>query len=308
MIDFVWNYNKLKFCLTSEQIRIFNNYDMLLRQLVNMFEFQNVPDSIDTKLLQIYKLLYGSYAIFNTTEYGLTVGYPTRGGGLKPNGLPKEFNIFTLSDIHKDRCADGYGCVIGWNNQTKTSELFTIFTLSKELSECEKSELALLRGSRKHTIFEVFTQNEKNQIESALKQSESGKTASIIVNQSGKNWYAPINMGDDRSIKNYDMFDYKASESLQYVSKHYNEIVKRFYFIYGLPLSNGEKLAQQTVEEVTSNVTASSNYANELLNEMKIFIGKLNNTYKLDVSVDFSESWKNAMKGVVYNDREKEET
>ena len=124
---------------------------------------------------------------------------------------------------------------------------------------------------------------------------DSAKRAEGIVTD-GEKWDKSLK--DDNSFIAHKLYDNDSIRGLGYTSTYFNEIIKRFFFFYGLPMSNGTKQAQQSVEEVTSNYSASSVYCKQMLECMKDFVDDFNTLYNESMTVDFSESWLESMNAV----------
>ena len=64
------------------------------------------------------------------------------------------------------------------------------------------------------------------------------------------------------------------------------------------------KIAQQTVDEVTSTDTMSMIYPNQRLKVAKEFCEDVNKKFGLSMSVDFSEAWKRNFTDIIIGDTE----
>ena len=279
--------------ITKKEFVKYSYFSYFLSCLMDMFSFGNKPDSLDIDLLMFYKLVLGAFGVKKDDD-NYIVCRLTRGEGLLPNGLPEHYNLFTFNDTHFNKCKDKKDFVLGWNNKTKTSEFIRILDFAKLCNNSEITEKAILQYARLFNIYQVADERQKQEVISMINKSEDGFAYSIVID--GEKWDKSLK--DDNSFIAHKLYDNDSIRGLGYTSTYFNEVIKRFFFFYGLPMSNGTKQAQQSVEEVTSNYSASSVYCKQLLECMKDFVDNFNTLYNESMTVDFSESWLESMNAI----------
>lgn len=292
--EYLWKCGIFKGKITKKKLLQLNYFTYFLSVLMEMFEFEDKPESLNIQLLMFYKLLCGVFGVKKKDDKYIVCRI-TRGEGLDTDGLPLFYNLFTFNETHFNKCKDKEDFIIGWNNNIKTSELLTIIDYAEMCNNTEITEKAILKNGRLFNVFEVEDGRQKTEIENMIKKSDDGLSYGII--QHGDKWNEVVKNAKDGFLC-HKLTDDEAIRGLSYSSTYFNDIIKRFFFFYGLPMSNGTKQAQQSIEEIQSNDSASSVYCNQMLKCMEEFVNNFNELYNEHMTVRFSDSWQQNIQAV----------
>ena len=89
-----------------------------------------------------------------------------------------------------------------------------------------------------------------------------------------------------------DLTDATLSDKIQYLVKLKDDVERWFHTDYGHSMDTSGKLAQQSVEEINKSAGIAYITPNDMLNCRKKFVAEINETFGLNIEVEFSESWK----------------
>lgn len=257
--------------------------------VANMFEYENIPQGFDTRIFELYFLFTGSSAVWKSLNNNYQVGFFTYSGKLDSNFNPLCVNIYTASDTNKTKARVNSNCVIGWNNSMRTSDIEMISEFCELLTETHTSIKAITKGSRLNKMFKCGDDNVKRNLENAIDNAKVGKPITFISKNPLEDLTSIIN---SKEIESIDLFNTEEITKLQYLTSSYNDILKMFFFYYGLTMGEGNKRAQQSIEEINNSADASFVFANSRLKERMEFCERFNNLFNEDLTVKFSESWK----------------
>ena len=115
-------------------------------------------------------------------------------------------------------------------------------------------------------MFEVDDENVKDQIKNAIKNSEEGDPVTFTTKGLSR-----IGMDGEPGVKVVNLGNVNAVDKLQYLSTYHNDLLRRFFTMYGMAYSQSTKQAQQSIEEVHSESKVSWIIPNDRLNERKKF-------------------------------------
>lgn len=131
----------------------------------------------------------------------------------------------------------GKDFILCWNNTLHLSDEPIIDWYCNLLKEGGKSLKAQLINSRYVPIISATDDNVKEQVTKALKDIYEGKTAVITTDYI-------------QDAKTLDILDPAMVEKLQYLTSFQKEIKKDLYSEFGVEISNEDKRAQVSVEEI----------------------------------------------------------
>lgn len=284
-----WFLNGFDF-LNGKQKKLLRESDIfaqLLLFLSSMFEYEGFEESVNTDFIEFYNILnpYGGCGVFSDgkNEY---VGYITDGGMLDAYGICEKFNINTLSTKNKQGVIDGVNGAICWNNKLHKADIVKISRYTEMFNLIDTAEKCLIRYSRLFPIFEVNDDNVKNQIDRALKNADNGEPFTYTSKSLTR-----LDANGAQGLQIVNLADYKAIDKIQYLSTFHNDLLRRFYSMYGMPYSQSMKQAQQSIEEVTSDKIVSWVVPDDRLKERRKFVEKYNKVFNHTATVNFSDAW-----------------
>ena len=276
--------------LSSKQKRwlrendIFSSFVLFLS---SMFEYDGMPESINTSFIEFYNILspLGCSGVYKKGEKYI-LGYCMEGGLLDEYMIPLKYNINTLSTDLKQGAINGVNCAVCWNNSLHRNDLVLLGRFTEKFNLLDTCETALIKYARPLPIVECEDSRIEQKIKETYKNGENGD----IFTYSTK-CLTKIGADTNPGLIIQQLGDYEAVDKLQYLSTYYNDLLRRFYQQFGISFNNSYKQAQQSIEEITSDTIASWIIPNDRLNERQKFIDTLNKTFGLNASVRFSDAW-----------------
>lgn len=260
-------------------------YDILIDQLMGMFDYKNVGvrnEVIENTLITqgivacgLFKneLIFGSpiieqYDFYKFPKYGSNCTIIT-------------INGFEFSGLV------GIDIVFGYNNRIGKADS-DIVKYAEFFNEIDKSILINVLNSRLTLIPTVKDEKDRQTVKEILKNIYNGKSDVIV----SKNIITDYLQNKKCDIDTIELTRPEEIERVQYLSKLYDDMLSRFWSMYGHPMNFTGKMAQLTKEELKGYDTFSRIKPLNMLSERQKFCKTINNTFGLDVSVDFSEAFK----------------
>lgn len=276
--------------LTAKQKKWLRENDIfanLLLFLSSMFEYKGFADTINTDFIEFYcHLSYlGCCGIFDYNGKQ-TLGYCSEGGMLNEYGQPSKFNINTLSIQHKDGVVDGVNAAICWNNSLHRNDLVILNRFTEKFDLLDTCETCLLKFARLFPVIEVDDNRIEQELRKAFKNSTQGEPFTFTSKGLSK-----LAVDGTPGMNIQQLGDYTAVDKIQYLSTYYNDLLRRFYQIFGMSYSNSFKSTQQSIEEVTSDKIAAWIRPNDMLKCRQAFVDSYNKVFGMKATVNYSEAW-----------------
>lgn len=280
--------------LSQKQVKFLKENSIFVNLLIflsSMFEYKDMSEDLRTEFIEYYNILspLAASGVFRSDSGKEVVGYALEGGLLDDYLVPVKFNINTLGRNNKQGVIDGVNAAICWNNKTHTSDLITLRKYTELIHLCDTSQKCLMKYARLFPVFEVEDENVKDQIRNAVKNAEEGNPVTFTTKGLSR-----IGMDGEPGVKVVNLGNVNAVDKLQYLSTYHNDLLRRFFSMYGMAYSQSTKQAQQSIEEVHSENKISWIIPNDRLNERQKFIDKYNKVFKHNASVDYSQAWLDA--------------
>jgi len=276
--------------LTTKQKKFLRENDIfcnLLLFLSSMFEYEGFDETIKTEWIEFYcHLSYmGCCGIF---EYNgkQVLGYCSEGGMLDEYGQPEMFNINTLSVQNKQKCVDGVNSAICWNNSLHRNDLVILNRFTEKFNLLDTCETCLIKFARLFPVIEVDDSRIEHELKTAFKNSENGEPFTFTSKGLSK-----LGVDGQPGMNIQQLGDYTAVDKIQYLSTYYNDLLRRFYQMFGMQYENSFKQAQQSVEEVTADSVAAWIRPNDMLKCRQAFVDSYNKVFSRNASVRLSDAW-----------------
>lgn len=262
------------------------NFNNLLLVLMSMFEYKGLPKewrfASDIERILIYNGRIG-YNIIN----GKKVYFPLSwcgnisfdGRGSKYTGVPLGATI-TTEEIESNKGAWGYNNSLGYSDTE-------LFRYAEMLSQIDLSMDRNVKFSRLNPILGAKNDTVKSKLEELSDNIINGDKLDIIVNDNL--------LRDDMENKLLEVFhltEVKDSEKLQYLSRFYEDIERRFYTLYGIPIQMTNKLAQTNADELHAHDIQSKIIPLDRLKMRKEMCERMSTFFDTEITVDFSDPWK----------------
>lgn len=254
--------------------------------VLSMFEYQNLPETLPDWLIETMLMTEGTCGVCKIGDnlYTGTGGYC----GEVVNFVPTDYMITNVG-VGNKRGKIGTDFAVGWNNSTGTPDWLVMQTASI-LTEVDVSERCNLLFSRFLRIPKVHDSKEKAAVENAVKSIMQGKFEAMVSD----NVLEKMIETGSADNKFLDLVDIKEVDKLQYLNQYRDNIVKRFYMYYGQGMQTTSKLAQQTTDEIHGTDTVAMINPLDRLKQRKKFVEDINKLFGTNISVDFSECWKDS--------------
>ena len=265
---------------TNTTDNFFSYYIELLNKAINVFEWKNVPDNIDTDTLETILFRCGDVAFFkyNDTFY---ISHGNQSGEMTYNFTPEKY-LVSNPYIEKGKnfnLSPDIDSVIIYNTPAdkyislKSSFNEIIKRTAGILSDNLSSLNCLQINTRVQTIVTADNSNVAKSAEMKLKDLYDGKPYSVITSNLASN----INI-DDKSNANSkniaDLIDLNNYEYAQYLHA------------LGIESNENNKKSRMIVDELKDNNYECLHNLHILLDSRKKAVEKINRLFNLNISVD----------------------
>ena len=280
--------------LTAKQKKFLRENQIFINLLLflsSMFEYKGMAENINTDFIEFYLALTprACCGVYRNNKGREILGYATEGGILNEYGIPEMFNINTLNQNNKQGAVDGVNAAICWNNKTHTSDMIQLSRFTELFNLVDTAQKCLIRYARLFPVFEVENQQIKNQIDEALKNADNGEPFTYVNKGLSK-----IGIDGEPNMKILQLGDVSAVEKMQYLSTYHNDLLRRFFTMYGMNYSQSMKQAQQSIEEIHSDINVSWIIPDDRLKQRRKFIDTYNEVFGHNATVEYSDAWKKA--------------
>lgn len=259
-------------------------YAYLLAADLEMFRYNNLPEEISSRFLEIFLNVYGS-ALFSRHGSGyILCPLPSRTGQLDQYGDGKDFEGITADGITKTGTVGKDGVII-YNNRIRTPEIDNQID-SGMFSAIDTSSDINVHLARVAPCFFGQTSVQNTQIEEMLQQVAEGQMFSVT----SKGTFDGLKMGTE-AIQMFEPTSPERAQYIQYLSEYWDQIQRRHFARRGLAAKTSTKHAQVTNDEVHGLDCVSWFYPLQKLNVRQEAIDQINKLYDLDITVSFSDIW-----------------
>lgn len=255
--------------------------------LLSMFVYDNLPDTLPAWLIETMLITDGVCGVCRMDDGNLYTG---TGGycGDVVNFLPTEYQITNVG-VGSKRGKIGTDFAVGRNNSTWSPDWYVMQT-ADILTEIDTSERCNVLFSRLLRIPKVKDSAEKKAVEECVKALMDGRFAAVT----SSNVLQDL-VDTDSNNKFLDLADVKDVDHLQYLNQYRDNVVKRYYQIYGQGMQTTAKMAQQTTDELHGSDTVACINVMDRLKCREEFVETINKIFGTNISVKFSECWQDSV-------------
>lgn len=264
-------------------------FSLLLLADEMMFTYDNIPESISPKFLEDYLNISGSAGIVRDGSGGyLVCPYPSRaampdldqyGDGMHLEGCT--MNGKTLSGtIGKD-------AVIIYNNSARGRQ-WDIMTDATAFSDIDKSAAINVLFARYAPLYTVPNDTVKMGMKQVIENVIAGNPDIVV----SANVYEALSADQGDGVKQLEITRPEKIQYIQYLSRYYDDMMKRHFSRRGLSIRTGSKAAQQSVEEINGLDSVSWYMPLNKLKARQDGFKVFNEIFGENVVVRFSEIWK----------------
>ena len=260
-----------------------------------MFEYENLP--FRKEFLERLLLSYGYAAMCQSEDGKLHVGFFSY-DDKDENGIPiGEITLNTLNG-EQYKAVIGENAVLCFNNELRLPELM-IWNYAEMFNETDISLKSLVHKARLAPIPLAKDSKTKAALESALNDVKNGYIKAV-----GYEGIKSDLLDSKEPVTMLHLTEPEHTDKLQYMSKFYDDQLRRFMTFYGHPLSSASKMAQVTSAELEGYTTYSRIYPEVMLKERQRFIDEANELFGTDIKVDYSKAWEHLKNDIVLNNEE----
>lgn len=247
-------------------------YNRLFELAINMYEWKNLPDSVDERFLELTLFTKGMAVFFRDEVMGELALNCTINGRLDVYGIPINRRAFAVNGYQKNlTSADS---VIIYNNYTHTNSMLDVEMYARRLYEIERTMDVNVKAQKTPTLIKG-TETQMLTLKNLYMQYEGNE---------------PFIYGDKSlDLSGIDVLNTNAP----YVADKLNILKRQIWnealTYLGVENSNTEKKERLVSDEVTTNLGGVEAQRFCRLNARRKAAEAINKMFGLNIQVDFRE-------------------
>ena len=283
-----YDYMKNK---TQNKIRYTGYINILWNTLLDMFEYQGLPDTIPKRFLE--SILHATGEVFISEINGeLIASHGTLSGEVDAYGLGTE--CIAVCPTGEARGKRGVDIAYAINNDTATPDML-VYWIAHLLAETDKSIKLNVIYARLLKIPKVSNEKDKAMFEEIVKKVIDGEPRAFASSNA-------LDLELGAGTENYELTDVNKIDKLPYLTQFFEDCLKRFYNFYGQPMQNQNKRAQSISDEIHGQDSVSFILPLQMLRCRQAMCEEINRIFDTEISVDFSPVWKVELAGLINRD------
>lgn len=271
----------------------------LQNQMFSMFDYKNLDFRKEFLEWELQRLGFVAIGKYNDKIFVGSIVWTD----YDEYGLPKEnsnVDFYTRFGYQFSGIL-GKDIVIGYNNPIRTP-ILEIPYYAEMFTEIDKSIKANVKLSRVASVPLAKDDATKTAIENILTDIEDGNTKTIA----SKNIMDDLLSEDKEVVKMLHLTQPEQIERVQYLSKLNDDLLKRFWNVYGHTLQSNGKMAQVSELELEGYETYSKITPYSMLESRKELIEECNKILGTNYSVDFGKAWEHLKEKSVSSPKQEE--
>lgn len=264
----------------ENNITYIDYYTRLKELALNVFEWHNLPDTIDERFLELTLYEMGYCLYFNDENIGNLALTCTIGGELSVYRIPVFRNAYSVNGYYKE-CTSKDSVLI-FNNYLHTPTDLTIRLYAKRLYEIQRT-IDVNVVSQKTPILILTDEKERLTMKNVYMQYDGNQP--VIY---GSNSFDPSRM----QVLKTDA-PYVSDKLIILLHQVWNEALT----FLGIENSNADKRERLVSDEVSANYGHIEAQRNVMLNARKQACDKINRMFGTDISVSFRSNMKTLVNG-----------
>ena len=278
------DFNKIRRSLMLKKYKM-----LYLNVMLSMFKYDNLPNGLTPREIEGNLNEYGVVCVVKNGEK-LYAGRPALSEPLDQYGYGTTIWTTTENGDFLAAVESDTGALI-WNNSTRTPN-YDIFDTALMMTDIDISINALVFNARAHKLPVAKNSKTKEVIDTALSNTINGGRSYTIVNDSS--FIDEVN-GKDLEIPTLELTDPRLMDSVQYLSKLHDDILRRKATMYGHALNTTGKLAQQSKDEINDYDSISMIIPEDMLECRRKGVETINKVFGCNITVDYSLPWRYKM-------------
>ena len=272
-------YNVLR-TKAANDLRYSTYFDILLNTLLEMFEYDGLPDTIPQRFLELYLHTYGNVFVSKINGDLYATG-GTLSGEIDAYGLGTD--AIAVCPVGQAQGKRDIDIVYGINNSTASPDML-VYWIAHLLQENDNSLEHTIIYSRLLPIPVVRDEKEKAAFDELIDTLIKGDLKAFA----SKNLLADEL---EQALQTINLSDANKVDKLQYLSRFADDILKKFYNFYGQPINSQNKSAQSISDEIHGMDSVSFIIPIQMLKCREKMCEDINRIFGLNVSVKFSTTW-----------------
>lgn len=261
--------------------------DILEQVLSGMLIFEGFPDTVNTDFISIYKMREGLCALVDDVEQG-AVGHASLANGPDLNGLGIDVIVSFDNGLVKEykNWRTNEHVVVMFNDTLMRPDL-NIGRFAAALTDVDKSMLLNIIYSRLLPIPTAKNEDHKRALNAVIDGLVKGDITKAILDTD----ILSDVLGQHKGVDVINITDVNNAEKLQYLSMYHDDLLRRFYQLYGMDVNGNGKLAQQSVAEIGSRQGASMIIPYNIMREAEKAVEECKHKFGWNCSVTFGKPW-----------------
>lgn len=249
-------------------------YNRLVELSISMFEWKNLPDSVDPRFLELTLFTDGQAVFFEDEVMGFLALQNAMGGGFDVYRIPTKRRAYAVNGYQKQ--LDENDSVIIYNNYLHTNSMLDVQMFAKRLYNLDRA-IDVNANAQKTPILLLCDDSERLTLENMYMQYDGNKP--VIKGVKGLNPNAFTVLKTDAP--------YVADKLYQLKTQIWNEALT-YLGISNINITKKERLIS---DEVTRNQggTIASRYSR--LQSRREACKKINEMFGLDIWCDYREDF-----------------
>lgn len=260
-------------------------YDRLKELAISMFEYKNLPDTVDQRFLELVLFEQGQAVFFKDEVMGYLALRNARGGQFDVYGIPTKRRAYAVNG-YQNADLDESNSVIIWNNYLHSCSAPIIRNYAERLWELDRI-IDVNARAQKTPVLIMCDENQRMSLENFYKQY-AGNMPMIAADKSlDLNNFKVLNTEAPYVCDNiYKLKTYYWNEALTYL---------------GISNLNFQKKERLVADEVVRSMggTIASRYSR--LEARREAIDKINKMFGLDIECNYREDYREADDAVMFS-------
>ena len=243
----------------------------LLDMLLNRFKYENVPDTLDIRYLELTLVTEGQAVIFNDPEIGLCGFGATYEGTIDQYGVPINRQAISANGVSFAELNPG-NSVIMFNNRLRMGDIQTVIEYARRLYEVQRTIDCNIKMQKMSGLV-ITDEKQRLTMKNAIAKWDGDEPIIFAGNGFNKDAFASIDF--DIPFVAKDLMDAK------------NRILNEFLTFMGIVNTNSDKRERMIVTEASAPFGQIELARKSYLNERVKAIEEVNRLFGTEITVDF---------------------